>query len=353
LIVLDLMMPHMNGYEFLRQVRADPTIKHLPVILLTAKGQMDDKVAGYEAGADDYLVKPVNAVELELRIRALLSRVQTQAGAGEPVADASVLCVFSLRGGVGTTSLAVNIAVALAKMWRIKVPLVDLAVKNGHCALMLNLKPKYTLSDLVDWEEESVETEVLDKLLLSHESGVRLLPAPLSPIGGESITAPVLDKAWPYLRSTSQFVVVDAGSELNEAALTALERANTILLCLSPELASLKAATDALRVFEELHYDHQRILPVVNWIFPKDGLPQRSIEKALGNPIQEVVPYERTAFVRAINAGRPLVMSEPDSHASSIVARLAYELSAAQMENDKITQPPSLLVTARRLARSG
>ena len=96
----------------------DPTIRHLPVILLTAKGQMDDKVAGFEAGADDYLVKPVNAVELELRIRALLSRAQTQVASRETPAEAIVLSVFSLRGGVGTTSLAVNIAVALATMWQ-------------------------------------------------------------------------------------------------------------------------------------------------------------------------------------------------------------------------------------------
>jgi pilus assembly protein CpaE len=353
LIVLDLMMPRMNGYEFLRQVRADPTMKHLPVILLTAKGQMDDKVAGYEAGADDYLVKPVNAVELELRIRALLSRVQSRATSGDSASEARVFSVFSLRGGVGTTSLAVNLAVALSTMWRVKLPLVDLALKNGHCALMLNLKPKYTLTDLVEWEEESVDVEVLDNLLISHESGVRLLPAPVSLIGAELVNTVALDRVWPYLRSSFPFIVVDAGSEFNEAVLTVLERSNVILLVLSPEMAALKAATDAVRVFSELKFEHQRILPIVNWIFPKDGLPQRSMEKALGYSIEEVLPYERTSFVRAINGGRPLVLSEPDAHASTIIARLAYGLSAEQMEDEGIAHPSPLLVSARRLAKSG
>ena len=231
--------------------------------------------------------------------------------------------------------------------------MVDLSLKNGHCALMLNLKPKYTLSDLVEWEEDSVDADMLDNLLLSHESGVRLLPAPSTPIGAELITTQVLDRVWPYLRASFRFVVIDAGSELNEVALTALERANAILLPLCPELAALKAATDALRVLNELNYEHQHILPILNWTFPKDGLPQRSIEKALGSPVQEVVPYERTAFVRAINGGRPLIMNEPDCHASTIIARLAYKLSATQMESDEITQPPPLLVTARRMAKSG
>ncbi len=352
LLVLDLMMPGMNGYEFLRQVRADPSITHLPVILLTAKGLMDDKVAGFEAGADDYLVKPVNAVELEVRIRALLKRVRSSAVAREAAPEATVISVFSLRGGVGTTSLAVNLAAVLAEMWCVKVPLVDLALKNGHCALMLNLQPKHTLADLVDWQEDQIDAQVLDSLLLDHETGIRLLPAPPSPIGAELVTTAVLDRVWPHLRSRYRLLVIDAGSELSEVALTSLERSHFILLLLSPELAALKAATDAMRVFEELDYEHQRILPVINWLFPKDGLPRRSVEKALGVPAQTVIPHERTAFVRAINSGRPLVVTDRDAKASQAIIRLAYQVSATEMEDESISKPSSLLAGARRMVKS-
>jgi DNA-binding response OmpR family regulator len=95
LILLDIMMPAIDGYGFVRQLRADPTVAHIPVIMLSARGHADDKVAGFEAGADDYLVKPINAAELELRIRALLARSRAAMPA-RPASEATVVTVFSL-----------------------------------------------------------------------------------------------------------------------------------------------------------------------------------------------------------------------------------------------------------------
>lgn len=351
LIVLDLMMPGMSGYEFLRQVRADPAMAHLPVIMLTAKGQMDHKVAGFEAGADDYLVKPVNAVELEIRVKSLLARMET-VGATGPRPQATVIAVFSLRGGVGTTSIAVNLAGALGALWGLKVPLLDMAFKNGHCGLMLNLKPKHTIADLVEWEDDTVDPEVVENLLVTHKSGISLLPAPESPLDADLITVAVLDQAWPYLRSRYRFMVVDAGSELSEVTLAILERAHVVALVLTPELASLKAATDALRIFERLGLEGSRVFPVINWTFPRDGLPQRSIENALGAKAKEAIPHERTAFVRAINSGRPLITTDPAAEASLAIARLAYRSSAAEMETQEITNPSQLLTMVRQLVRA-
>jgi pilus assembly protein CpaE len=351
LIISDVMMPAMNGHEFIRQVRADPAAVHLPVILLTAKEDMTDKIAGFQAGADDYLVKPVNAVELELRVKALLSRSKALAKT-HPRSEAAIITLFSLRGGVGTTSIAVNLSIALAHLWKIQVPLLDLALKNGHCALMLNLKPKYTLSDLAEWEESTVDPEVIEKLLLNHESGVRLLPAPLSPIDAELITPAVIDRAWPYLRASYPFIVIDAGSHLTETALTALDRSHAILLLLAPELASLKAATDAIRIFTQLGYDSARILPVINWTFPQDGLPQKNIEAALGRHAAGVIPYARTAFTRAINTGRPLLATDLTSQASLAVASLAYKLSSTEMKGKETATPSQLLTWVRKLAEA-
>lgn len=349
LIVSDLMMPGLSGHELVRQVRSDPTLAHLPIILLTAKSQLEDKVAGYEAGADDYLVKPVNPVELELRIKALLARIQSRLPVRATL-DATVVVVFSLRGGAGTTSLAVNLGVALASMWNIQVPLIDLALKNGHCALMLNLKPRVTMSAMVDWKEPATDPDMVENLLVVHPSGVKLLPAPVSPVDAELITPTVLDRAWPHLRAHYRFLVVDAGSHLTEVALTALERARAIVLVLTPELAGLKAGVDAQNIFDRLGFDRARIIPVVNWVFAGDGLPQKGMESALGSKIDHVIPYERNAFVKAINSGQPLIGSDPKSKASIAMARLAYKLSAEEMKGVEIARPSPLLTLARQLA---
>jgi pilus assembly protein CpaE len=224
-----------------------------------------------------------------------------------------------------------------------------MAFKNGHCGLMLNLKPTHTITDLVEWEDDTVDPEVVENLLVTHKSGVSLLPAPESPLDADLITVAVLDQAWPYLRSRYRFMVVDAGSELSEVTLAILERAHVVVLVLTPELASLKAATDALRIFERLGLEGSRVFPVINWTFPQDGLPQRSIENALGAKAKEVIPYERTAFVRAINSGRPLITTDPAADASLAIARLAYRSSAAEMETEEITNPSQLLTMVRQL----
>ena len=351
LILLDVMMPVMDGYEFARQLRADPTVAHIPVIMLTARGHSDDKVAGFEAGANDYLVKPINAAELEVRIRALLARSQGATPARH-ASEATVVTVFSLRGGVGTTSVAVNLAVALATLWNIQVPLVDLALKKGHCAWMLNLRPKYTISDLVESTESTIDSEVVEHLLLAHRSGVKLLAAPKSPVDAELITPAVLDRTWPHLLTGYRFLVVDAGSDLSEINLIALERAHTLLLMLAPEMLAVKSAFDALRVFDRLDFSPDRTLPVLNTNFPRDGLTRQEVEKALGRPVKMVIPYERTSFVQAINSGRPLITTDPKAPASVAIATLAHNLSAAEMESDQITNPSQLLSMVQRLSQT-
>jgi signal transduction histidine kinase/ligand-binding sensor domain-containing protein/DNA-binding response OmpR family regulator len=71
-IVSDVMMPEMDGYDLCRAVKADSRLEFIPVVLLTARAEMDDKIAGLEGGADDYVVKPFNANELRARIENLI-----------------------------------------------------------------------------------------------------------------------------------------------------------------------------------------------------------------------------------------------------------------------------------------
>jgi pilus assembly protein CpaE len=351
LIISDVIMPEMSGQEFIRQVRNDPLAAHLPIILLTANNDMTEKIAGFQAGTDDYLVKPVDPTELELRVKALLARAKAPTTA-QSQTEAQVITLFSLRGGAGVSSIAVNLAVALAQLWGIELPLLDLALKNGHCALMLNLKPRYTLAHLAEWDTPTVEATTIENLLLKHESGVRLLPAPLSPIEAELVTPAVIDRVWPFLRASFPLMLVDGGSQFIEPTLTAFERSQAIVLLVTPELASLKAAVDALHVFERLGYGPDHILPVINSTFPQPGLSQRNIESALGRKVAALIPHGHNSFIQAINNGQPVVSANPTSQASLALTNLAYKLTSARMEKS-VTGPPSKLLTgARRVAQA-
>jgi len=318
--------------------------------VLTAKDELAERLASFEAGADDYMVKPINAVELGQRVEALLTRRRAVADCPE----ATIITLFSLRGGVGTTSVAVNLAIALAHLWDIQVLLADMALKNGHCAMMLNLAPNRSLADLARQKQPALEPEAIESLLLNHESGMRLLPAPASRAEAEKITPAVIDQVWPYFCTSYPFVVIDAGGELNEVTLAVLSRSHVVLLMLAPELGSLKAATDALQILTRLNLKPAQVLPVINWTFSHDGLPQKSIEAALGRPAVGVIPYARTAFTRAINTGRPILTTDPTAQASLAIASLAYDLSSAEMKakESHIANPSQLLTWVRRLAKA-
>jgi pilus assembly protein CpaE len=182
-----------------------------------------------------------------------------------------MISVFSLRGGVGVTSLAVNLAVSLAQMWQVKVPLIDLALESGHGALMLDLRPKHTLDELAQRYEENVDEELLDGYLVHHESGVRLLAAPLWPERADLITPPFLHTVLPMLKREFEYIVVDTASSFSEITLAALDLSDLIIVVLSPDLASLKVSTVTVDVFQALGYPKQHLAVVINWTFPRGG----------------------------------------------------------------------------------
>src|SRR5215208_2262361 len=116
LILLDVMMPEMDGYEVTRRLRQNPSTMETPILMFTAKTQLDDKVIGFEVGANDYLTKPTHPTELQARVKALLARSNEKRGDVEPVKDSNhgyVIGVLGARGGLGTTTLAINLAAGL------------------------------------------------------------------------------------------------------------------------------------------------------------------------------------------------------------------------------------------------
>lgn len=78
LILLDLMLPGMDGYDICKEIRKDSSMAHIPIIMITAKGEELDKILGLELGADDYITKPFSMRELLARVKAVLRRTGTQ-----------------------------------------------------------------------------------------------------------------------------------------------------------------------------------------------------------------------------------------------------------------------------------
>src|SRR5512137_1606698 len=170
LMIVDVMMPHMDGYELCRTVKGDPRTAHLPVVMLTAKAQTASQLEGFRAGAVDYITKPVHPQDLAKRIALVLERAQ----AAPAETGFSLIAVAGAKGGVGATTLAVNVAIALVAQHR--TLLIDLEA-SGTDAIQLGLEPQRSLADLVELENGPNDPAALEQVITLHGSGLQLIAA--------------------------------------------------------------------------------------------------------------------------------------------------------------------------------
>ena len=348
LIVLDVVMPGIDGFEVARRLRKDSNTALIPIIMLTSKGGIGDKMAAFQAGADDYLTKPFDPVELELRIKAHLARTRAALGAQRGKPQGKVITLFSLRGGSGVTSLAVNLAACLAQMWQVEVPLLDLALESGHGALMLDLRPRYTLGELAQQEPNDIEFELVNGYLADHESGVRVLSAPKRAEEAGLVTPSLVESVLTTLREKFEYVVIDTPSAFTEVTLTTFDASDLIILVVTPEIAGVKVMVNTLDIFSTLGYPDERLLAVVNYSFPRGALPPENVEASLRVPVIDGIPYDSGTFIEAINKGVPFVLGKPSSQAAAVVGRLAYQVSKPEMQHGKLESPSPMLQRVRK-----
>jgi pilus assembly protein CpaE len=317
LAIVDVMMPDMTGYEVVRQLRANPITAALPIIILTARGQPVDRQAALEAGADVYMSKPVTMADLSERVEELLARRTSARGA----LMKGTLVMLSLRGGVGVTTLATNLAALLAQAGDRAACLVDLSLSSGHAALQLGLRPDPNWSGLVGTGRLDVTT--IDVHLLSHSSGLQLLASPVLPIvGQQGLSRPMTQTVLGALQQEFSVVVVDAPSVLDEATVAAVEIATAVGLVVTADPASVQTALGTLRA---LNRWLAKFHIVLNQVSPGPLPPAKAIEQALKRPVVGAIPFD-PAQARALAQGAPLALSDPNSPLALAVIDLAGKL---------------------------
>ncbi len=339
MVICDVMMDRMNGYETVRRLRRDPRFARIQIIFLTAQIELNDKLAAFEVGGDDFINKPFEPTELLARINVLLRRTEQMRGSAVGGADAEernshIIAVHSLRGGIGCSSFATNLAVAFQKLWgRSPTLLMDLVLTAGQVALMLDAPLKRTWADITQVDLQEIDWDILATIIGEHESGIQYIAAPTYPSDAELITPQLFGQAFKSLRQNFDYIVADLPHDFNEMALELMDAADQVVVLLAPEIASVRAAIASLDTFDKLSFPQEKIRLVLNNTFERRAIPRKKVETALNRPIDLVIPYAPDLFIDALNTGKPLVYYKPDEAVSQALLSFAHEISRPEHRN--------------------
>lgn len=341
-IITDVMMPDVTGYEVTRILRREPQFAATPILVLTAQSGLQDKLKSFEVGADDHLTKPFEAAELVMRVTSLLRRVEAVKSSRIEVPGregARIIAVHSLRGGIGSSTLAVNLAIGLAGMWREPAILFDLTMTAGQVALMLNMTLKRTWADIAHLNAGELDHDALSTIISGHESGLHFIAAPTFPSEAETLRPETLGVALQLAKSQYEYIVADLPHDFSEFAIQALDAADVILMVASPDMASVRAVNAALDTYEKLGYSKDKIRFILNAIFPHSNLSKDKLEAALGMNAFATIPYTRDIFVEAINLGQPPVFHKPELPISNVLEDFAFHMSKDTHKKSKPENP--------------
>ena len=241
-----------------------------------------------------------------------------------PEQAATVVAVYSPKGGAGRTTVAVNLAAALAKQFPGEVLMIDLALPYNHAALLSNLVPTGCLA-LTSQAASTNFEEALLGAILHHPGGMMLLPGVLKPEHADLINPQLISNAMALLSNTFRYIIFDLGVQLNENVLTVLEHAQRIILLATPELSTLKDISDLLNIFTNvLQIVPGRVLITMNSKIAKPVVGREDVERTLKQEIAVEIGYDGSKADEAAVKGEILVLTDP----KSAIARGAEQLAA-------------------------
>jgi pilus assembly protein CpaE len=311
------------------RIRATPALRGLAICVLTSSGDVESRVALIEAGADEVVPDDIDPRELDARIQALLVRstrslVHTTATPdGAARRPRRSIAVFSPSGGVGTTTIAVNVAVALAAHSTGRVAIADMHLPFGQVATHLDIRPHRTIADLGRDDVALTDPSLLATYAERHASGLVVYAAPGTWDPALTLTPEMAVAFIETATLAHDRIVLDLGSAVDERTVAALARTDAILLPVRPEVAALRALHSFADALAEHQIDMAKTAFVVNDLSGRESLRPKDVETALGRTPVAELPYDPLVYARAVNEGVPVVTGSPESAAAQALVRLA------------------------------
>lgn len=330
LIILDVMMPDMNGLEVCRRLRSNAKTAGIPIIMFTAKTLIDDKVKGFEAGADDYLTKPTHPAELASRVKAILARNVTKSPQTTTPAAARpaglTIGLIGAKGGVGVTTLAINLAAAYVQASDNPI-LADLRLGQGTVGLNLGLGRSQGMARILTRPVNEITAETINNEVVTHQSGLRALVSSVR--HREAVIDYTVDharKMITVLREVGRPAIVDLGAGLNRITHELYSEFDRIALVLEPNMVAVQQTQELLRLMEGEGHGQNISIVVINRTQSSLQTSWHEIESTLGREVRAIVSAAPELAYQGLENHMPMVMLQPSAVVSGQFVKLAEEL---------------------------
>ncbi len=349
-ILMDINMPDMDGIAATEAVLSQ--VPATQVIMMSVQGEQDYLRRSMLAGAREFLIKPISAEELYNAIRhvnrlrtsdrryATTGPITSGGESGESASQGQIVAVFSPKGGVGTSAVAANLAVALRQTTNKKVALVDGNLILGDIGVIMNLVSNKTIADLSNRINE-LDRDLLNDVLVTHTSQVKVLLAPPNPQTGELVTSDHLRTIMEALRREFDYVVVDTQSSFQDRALAVLDMADRITVVMTLEMPCIKNIKLFLEVAELLEYPAEKIMLVLNKADSRLGISVANVEANIRHKVSLQIANAGNEMTLAVNQGVPLVIEKRNHQASKDIFSLAALITNSRATASKEAEKPA------------
>ncbi|GAB4482754.1 MAG: AAA family ATPase [Anaerolineales bacterium] len=338
-VLMDINMPDMDGITATETIRQRDQVTQ--IVILSVQGDPNYMRRAMLAGARDFLTKPPMADELISAVRragqmAQAERSKTAQAAVVSaavahqmgnLANGKVIMVYSPKGGVGTTTVAVNLAVALNNS-ETNVALIDAKLQYGDVAIFVNEQGKNTILDLAPRADE-LDAEVVESVMIKHAaSGIHVLAAPARPEQAEQVTADQFSKLIKRLRQLYAYIVLDTSSALNDITLAALDNCDVVVLIVTQDIPAIKNVRTFLDLLNSIGIKRERVSFVMNKYDKRIAITPEKVGENLKQPMAGAIPLDERVVIPAVNRGVPFMLDNKAQPSARAIFELAGSLRA-------------------------